>query len=253
MVTGRSRKRIQITARDLDILAHVLRFRMTVPEAVQRLICPELRDEGVNSILRRLREGGYLDTGPLHGKRYYYYLTPRGATRVGHLDGLSRPEKAGGPLDGQALTRAYAVMSFCCLGEVTRTYLTRHEFMTRFATYDTPGLPKMPYYLHEEDGRTCLGFLLIDYGRYYKRPAIKYTDAVVRRLQMESFRRLIEKKQFIITILVPEDEDGGRRRVELIEAELNKRERLVPFRFATVPHFHELLAMKKSPKHAANR
>ena len=71
-----TKKRIRLEERDLDILKHVSRYRMTVLEVLQRM--PFFSDDSPHAAkeaVRRLRSGGYLKSATLYRTRRYYHLT----------------------------------------------------------------------------------------------------------------------------------------------------------------------------------
>jgi len=83
-------QRIRLEERDLAILTHVFRYRMTVVDALTRLsFFNDQTPHAAKNVLRRLRHGGYLNSAPLFGTRRYYYLTPAAAHAIGETEAVA--------------------------------------------------------------------------------------------------------------------------------------------------------------------
>ena len=79
-----TKKRIRLEERDFDILRHVSRYKLTVLEALERMpFFPENAPHAAKEAIRRLRNGGYLQSATLYRNRRYYHLT---RTAVNLLD-----------------------------------------------------------------------------------------------------------------------------------------------------------------------
>jgi hypothetical protein len=95
--------------RDLEILEHVMRYRMTTPEILHRNFFSDSERNAVTKVTSRLSEHQFLQDYPLFGGQTYFSLGTRGA----QVMGLSRRKV--GPLGPQALFIEYGTLAFCCL------------------------------------------------------------------------------------------------------------------------------------------
>ncbi len=166
---------IRLTARDLRILRHVARYRVTTLETVWSCFFKSegKSQEAAKSTLRRLwqEDPPYLASQPLSGfgKAVYYHLTPAGAAALG----FAEPLRIGHGFD-KADVRAlhYGRLLFCCHGERPRPKFTAEEFDACFPGLRVPGSELFArffvdaYYLDvDPDGVKRLGLILVDTGR----------------------------------------------------------------------------------------
>ena len=231
----------KLEERDRFILEHVARYRMTVPQALSELTFFE--DSGphaVKNVLKRLcRSGGYLSSAPLYRNRSYYHLTKRAVRVLGEHDSLAKP------LPDEPKTRAYAVLSFCCLQGRGFERLTKDEFEQHFPEL-YQNQQRREYYIDTAGDRPRLGFLRVDYGGRgrWDRLIAKCREDVVKRCDKPAFRKLIDAGDFVITVLTALEKKAERLRqaVAEIEAQLP-----VPIQVAVIPDLLELIAPPPQP------
>ena len=110
-----AKKRLRIRKRDMQILQHVAKFRMTTQDALHARFFAGQQRDAVKSTLRRLcgagPQGYFLKAEPLDARRVYYRLTPRATQLLGLADDLARP------LGIQARIRRYAILWLMCIDD----------------------------------------------------------------------------------------------------------------------------------------
>jgi hypothetical protein len=166
---------LRLQDRDLRILRHVARYRLTTLETVWLCFfkAEGKSQEAAKSTLRRLwqDETPYLASQPLtgFGKAVYYHLTPEGAAALG----FAEPKRIGHGFDKADVRAAhYGRLLFCCHGEPRRPKFTPEEFDACFPGLRAPGTELFArffvdaYYLDvDPDGVQRLGLILVDTGR----------------------------------------------------------------------------------------
>ena len=212
-----SQKKQNDSQQEAAVLVHLARYRLTVFEAAAGVVRPR----GLaRRVLARLAESGLLASAPLYRNRRYWHLTQSGATRLGTaLDDSGEP--LFGPLSEAAKIRAYAMLAFCCLGDISRDRLTRRELQRHFADLDRPGLP-LNYYVDGSRPKPQLGFLRVDTGGHgrWDRIVEKVRHDAESHWLMPGFRRLITAGCFEITLVAALAEKAERIRRELAEGRI---------------------------------
>lgn len=218
----------QLTERDLDILRHVRRHRITTREVLRRWICRT--EDATKKVLtalaaplapatltkKRLQqhaEGFYLQTAELGIGRYrYYYLTPLGFKTLG-LD--KNPPPPPGP---QSLPKFYATLVHCCLNAKSlRVLLTREEFfptLERLRKALTPDEPPIDpattkfdhtYYVAFDAKPARLTRVVLDLSQDVARLVDKcHTQAREMRSSSPLFSALAERGGLALCVLAPE-------------------------------------------------
>jgi len=139
----------QLRDRDWEILEHLARYHMTVPEVLHRLYW--LGDDGrtaVTKVTSRLTDHGYLNRYDFVHPRSYFGLGPNGTKALGI------PKNRAKALGPQALCTAYGVLAYCCLLEQMQERLNVRELQEYDPRYLQKGVESSPYYLHTTEGRT---------------------------------------------------------------------------------------------------
>lgn len=201
----RPRKRIRITERDMNILRHVARFRMTTPEALHAQFFRDKDRDAVKSTLRRLcgparnpphGYARYLCSEHLDTQRVYYRLTVR-ATRL-----LGVPKDLARPLGLQARIRRYATLWFLCVEpSAARVPMNLHDHADTFPV-DGERLSRAHFYIEErKDGATRIGFIVVDHGRHRLRVLRNAATAMRRFLSRGWLDEYIAARCFDLTIL----------------------------------------------------
>lgn len=232
--------------RDLDILQHVCRYKMTVARALQRQpFFAEAGPHALGNVIRRLREGGWLQSAWLYdgitspaenstlAPRYcYYHLTPAAAALLGEHPSIAQP------LKDEPKIRAYAILAFCCFGDVQREKLTPQEYRDMFPELQRPG-ERTNYYIDTEGPRKRLGYIRVDYGGRgrWDRLISSCRDDVRKRCDKRAFREIILQGGFVITIITALEQKANR-----LQAALQEQQFPVDVRIHVVPELLELIA-----------
>lgn len=224
---------------DFDVLDHIARYKLGVPESVARLPSFEGLTPGrAKSTLKRLRGEGYLKEAALYGDRKYDYLTPEGAAAIDLPLAGREAERLGKPLTEEPKVRAYAVLAFCCLSDRPRQRLTHDEFNQLFPEHDRLGLPLSYYADHEA---TRLGFVRVDNGGHgrWDRVVERVRSDVERHREALAFRDAIRRGNLEVTLVTATEQKAGRLRTAFAEGEAFTA---VPVRVHVVPDLIELIA-----------
>ena len=180
---------IRLGERDLKILRHVARFRMTTQKALHVQFFDGKNRDAVKSTLRRLcgprpdvRSGsrprtGYLHSEQLDARRVYYRLTDRATKLLGVSKDLARP------LGIQARIHRYAILWFVCIDRSGhRVPFSPRDFPDTFPASPGRG-PRSDFYIEEQsNGETRLGLIIVDSGRHRIRVFRNAADAMDRFL-----------------------------------------------------------------------
>lgn len=196
--------------RDLAVLRHVLRHRISTPAVIQRVL--NLTADAETALARRLITNGYLAQERLFRNQKYYHLTPRAAILLG------RDEKVAQPLRGQqSSVNHYAILAFCCLGPVLRERITRLEFLEQFPQFVIRGVMSDQYYRDIDKGVERLGFIRVDHGGEARRIAHKALVDVQDRAATPAFRELLLRpdRGFVIAIVTTNADKAAAIRKEL--------------------------------------
>jgi hypothetical protein len=178
------------------LLKHIARYRLSTFEAMSRLLDRE--GEGPRHLRRLLQkacDAGEMDTAMLHAGIRYWYLTSTGAERLGIDSSRS------GPLSEPAKIRAYALLIFCCLSDVSRHRLLPSEMNGQATSLFRPGMPSSYCFDPSEQGRMTL--VRVDAGRNgrWDRIVQSVNQDRTSHIGFPEFRQFIEARRFEITIL----------------------------------------------------
>lgn len=233
MVKARHRQRIRLEERDLAILEHVFRYRMTVVDALVKLdFFDEKTPHAAKNVLRRLRHGGYLNSAPLFGTRRYYYPTPAAAHAIGQTEAIARP------LPEQTKIDAFGMLIYCCCRLPQQEKLTLGEFQDGFSDLFRQG-ERPNYYIDTADETKRLGFIRVDRGGFgrWDRLINRCRDDIAKRCDLPAFRALINRGGFVFTLLT-----SLPQKAERIEEAVGDQGFPCKFRVVSIPEMLELVA-----------
>ena len=224
--------RLQLTARDVEILDHVRTFRMSTREVLHRLFFAGQDIEAVKSWIRRVKRARLIDTGDFIKPRKYLYLMPEAVQKL-----YGEPAKAAGPLTAFPLARQYGILAFCCLLETVQRKMTSREFCDKFPKLADNTLPKDFYYVDKETSPQRLGFIYVDHGRNAQRIYQRYRTIVARRFDLPTWRKdVIDRERFIVAIVTAKPEK--KKRIEEVFAD---KRPWVAYRIDAVPDLIHLI------------
>ena len=189
----------RMTERDVLILDHVARYRLTLREIVQKLFMPDTEINAVTKVLGRLTGAGLLARHMLHDTHAYWTLSARSAA----LRGLD--EKRALALGYQSIIEHYGILSYCCGGSILRELLTPEEFDTQFPGHSSPSITRAAYYADNHEGELRLGLILVDGGVQDPiRLLRKCHHELARRMDIPAFRERFRATGFVIAIVTPD-------------------------------------------------
>lgn len=184
-----------LTKRDLRIIDHVARHRLTVNPVVHRLFFACQRPNAALKVLLRLCDTGYLRKFPWLRRRTYFVL---GTSSV-RLFGVS--SKRCLPLGSQTLPTELAVLLFATLGNHPHRRLTDQELKTGYP-WMTRSLRAVPHCIDEATpGEPCLELVRVDLGGRADHVARKCECDIRRRRDIVDFQGLLQRQQFRLVVV----------------------------------------------------
>jgi hypothetical protein len=230
----RRTKNPQLRDRDWEVLEHVARYHLTIPEVLHRLFWED--DDGrsaVTKVTSRLSDHGYLNRHPFVGARSYFTLGPNGTRAFGI------PKKRSEALGPQALCQAYGVLAFCCLKDEQRKRLLVREIQEINSAYLHRGVESGPYYIDVEEGRpAALAYLRVDCGGSADHVARKCKEDYEKRQKVPALCQEMEHDRFLIAVVTAQV-PGDAKAAEIREA-LCRQKLPVRLRVESVPDLFEL-------------
>jgi hypothetical protein len=225
VVTESTKRQIRLSERDLTILReHLPRFRITTYEALYRLFFEPKgkKMNAVKSLIRRLREGGYLDSCELPGetRKLAYFLTEHAVSQLKITPlSLSKPPPAG------QLPTLFGGLAFACLGESQLRKIAATEFEQQFPELAANDLPTDIYYLdrdYEDEkypAQKRLGIICIDTNNSLRRLLQVVHERIKMRIKIDAWKKdVIRKDRLLITVLTM-DEDKAKQIREALKKE----------------------------------
>lgn len=180
----------------LQVLEHVNRFRLTIPEIFAHAF--SMTAPQANALLAELVELKLLSTAPFRDGSCYYHLTQLGAKAIGV------PSEDAKPLKVCHHAIAYGTLYYSTMLDAPKKRLTKHEFMHDFPDIYQPG-PQINYVL-QPDGK--LSFVRLDGDisvrvrpGSWERLLSTVSKLYEQRRKNEAFSCLIENGYFNVVIL----------------------------------------------------
>jgi hypothetical protein len=224
-------KNPRLTDRDYEVLQHLLRYRITTREVLQKLFFPGSELNAATKVTSRLVEHGYLNRYELYKPRSYFTLGPRAA----RLLGISANKTEG--LGPTILAREYAVFAFCCCSEPPRQRLTVSEIRLRHSQYLQRKIDCSHYYLDNDGETTRLAYIHVDRGHGMDYIVRTCRDQLQARYAHRPYADLIDNDRFMIAIITALQE-----KVSLIEEALSRHDWPIRFRVEVVPDLIYLIS-----------
>jgi hypothetical protein len=208
---------ITLTERDRALLDHMRRYRITIPDAVESVVCNG-DENAAKKLVHRLND--YVASEPLGSREVYYRLTPAGAKFVAAPGEVSRP------LGPQALPKAIGILAYCCLAEEKRQRYVRQEFMEDFPELVKSLLGKdfhTDYFLDFHEGQARFGEIVVELGGDYKKFLSKCRARLREYLDIPHLRDIVVEGLFSFAIITGEEAKAEAMRAELAQKPLESR------------------------------
>jgi hypothetical protein len=183
----------KLTSRDLDILHHVARYRLTTRDVLQREFFSEASPSAVGKVAARLISGGWLRERRLASQWSYFVLGQAAISLLGV------PKNARRPFTEQSFPLAYGYLVFCIERGLRR--LTADEFQRQFPELCRRRSAAGGYYLDARSAPCRLGTVILDRGNPPKNLLRKIDRTIRQRYSIPGFVPLIQNGWFSITIL----------------------------------------------------
>lgn len=203
-MTLRPRRNSRITEeRDLEILKHVARYRITTPEVLQKLFFSDSERNAVTKVTSRLTEHRFLASHKLYDRNVYFTLGHAGAKAMGISPGKIRP------LGVQSLFRELGILLFCCRAEQPRERMKFSEFVKEFPTLVVS--KRDVYYLdrepHADKVIVRLAIIWVEGAGAVDHVRRHVVDEIIEpRLVMTDYQRLIGGKLFVVAVVTVSNE-----------------------------------------------
>lgn len=225
------------------ILQHTRQYRMTVPLALANASSNGLSAKAARFALEHLVHEGLLGKAPLFRRKEYYFLTENA---VGHLAEHEEHKETDqqviehGALSEPAKIRAFAFLSYCCLGKTRRARLTSVEMQSRFPGLVAAGQAQR-YYVDSSQSHPVLGFLRVDIGGpgRWDRVVRSFRQDILSHTHRPEFHQLIQEGQFELAVATALPQKAERIRTALNAAEALEH---IALRMVVIPDLLHLIA-----------
>lgn len=226
----RPTKNPRLGDRDYEIFDHLMRYRMTVREAIHKLYFEDSEPNAVTKVTSRLVDHGFLNRHELYGPRSYFTVGPEGA----RILGLSpKKTKALGP---QALAQEFGALAYCLLTSDDRERLLVREVQQQFPALLCGKLDSSHYYLDRDQERTRLGYIRVDQGGTPDHVVRKCRADLEERQRIPAWREVIEGDRFLIAVATVHE-----GKADAIRESLRRHSWPIRFRIEVVPDLIQLI------------
>ncbi|MBX3412769.1 MAG: hypothetical protein KF708_08780 [Pirellulales bacterium] len=183
-----------LSDRDLAILEHVARYRLSTDDVLTELFFPDAKTmSAVQSVTARLTRQRWLSKSQPLPRRNVYTLGP-GYTRL-------NPKARIRPFTEQSLPAAMAILYYCVRNGHKR--LTMEELRSIDPGICEPGTRSSSLIVLSHAGGLGVSLLLVDRASPTRRVLWKVKRTVRQRVTRSFYLELIRAKRFSVTILVP--------------------------------------------------
>ena len=213
----------ELNDRDLRILEHAVRYRLTTQEFLHRLLFQDTQLNAVTKVTSRLTEGGWLNRNDLPRGRSYF--VPGGRT----VEAFQISRYVTRAFSEQTIPTAYGTLADCVASGNVR--LTEREFKTHLPQFAESGLIHCPHVIDKTQDKHRLTLVIVDRDNPPERLLIKAGRAIKKRLGYPAYQKLIQQNDFSVRIVTATTEK--RAAVERVVA--RRDDRSVPILVAVAP------------------
>lgn len=169
---------LRLDERDLLILQHVARHRLTTHEVLRRMFAPASKPNSIVKITSRLCREQMLQKFPLVHPQVYFTLTGKACRQIGG------PSSRSQPLGPQAMPSELAALLYCTCGTRYHRRLVNHEIPAHFPWFRMASNHDIYCLDHTESGLPVMEWIRTDLGG----PSHHVVRKTLRRLErwMES-------------------------------------------------------------------
>lgn len=235
----------ELNDRDLRILEHTFRYRLTTQDFLHRLFFADALLNAATKVTSRLTDLGWLGRHDMPRGRTYF--VPGGRAR----EAFGMPSHVARPFSEQTLPTAYGVLAYCVSSGNVR--LTERDFRTHLPHLADEGLTHNAHVIDRTQSPHRLALLIVDRDNPPERLILKATRAVRKRLDRPGYDELILKDRFSITIITAAEEKQAA--VQRLVA--RREDRSVPVSVAVAPElahvWPERIGRGKTDARAAGR
>ncbi len=193
-MTSKENRSARLSTRDIAILEHIARYRISTGEVLHKLFFVGRRANSVTKVTSRLCDIQQLRRYPLYHPRTYFTLGPDGAKRFGLS--LTRTR----PLGPQSLPVEYGVLACATRGRRLHQRLTCYELL-KLCPDIPPGLQDQPCCVDESVAPPRLELIRVDLGGRPDHVARKCLADVRDRRKINSLQELMRQGRFHLVIV----------------------------------------------------
>lgn len=220
----------RLSLRKQQIVAHVVRDRLTTNEVVQQRFFDRGHPTSVTRTTAHLCETGWLTSFPLVYPTRYFRLGKRAVRAFGTTLHATRP------LGPQALPTEYAVLRYTATNHEAVRRLTLAELQALHPWYQPEWL-SAPHCLRLQEGEPQTELIRVDLGGPVDHLTRKCLAEIAVRYGTEAFRELLEQRQFQLVIVT-----GTTQKAAQIDTALSMRDWPTGVRFR-IAVFTDLLTL----------
>lgn len=183
--------------RDLQIIAHVARYRLTTRSFIRELFLPAGSDNAANKVVARLVRARWL-TDRTSGRGFSYLTLGTQAP----LQMAGQPAPRVGSFAEQSLPLAYGLLAYCVRQGFQR--ITRREFTEAFPELAAVQCQNSHFFVDNSADVYRLSTVLLDRGNAPRDLLRKLNRLAQQRYRLPAFLDLIRCRRFLITIITAE-------------------------------------------------
>jgi len=192
MAPTKNRAGGRLTARELEVIDHVARYRLTTVSVLCRTHLSGVSRGAVGKVVSRLCSADYLQSYPLFHPTRYYVLGTQGTKSLGLAVHRSLP------LGPQSLPMEYAALLYATLGKQLRKRLNIREVLALYPWLPA-ALATAPHCFDETHG--VLELLRVDLGGPADHVARKCLADINARRRLREFSPLVRSGKFRLVVI----------------------------------------------------
>lgn len=191
---SRRAARSELGKRDRQILADVIRYRLTTNDFVHRRYFAHAQANAVVKVTGRLVRQNWLTAHPLLDRQQYFMA----GSRLTKLHGL--PASRSKPLGPQALTTHYAIAKYCFTANLPLTLVDSVELQAAFP-WISDELGNGTHVIEQANSALDLRLVRTDLGGTAEHIAKKCVQDIANRQKNTAFNALVSEKRFVLVVL----------------------------------------------------
>ncbi len=202
MTTENNKSTARLSARQRQIIEHVVRDRITTNEAVQQLFFDECHATSVTRATAELCSLGWLASFPLAYPTKYFRLGKKAASAFGLT------VHATYPLGPQSLPTEYALLRYTSTNHPRVRRLMTSEILTLHPWHKTEWFGT-PHCIRRSSAQSITELIRVDLGGPADHIARKCQAEINARFTTDEFRNLLANREFQLVIITGSTEKAA--------------------------------------------